>query len=91
MSSIEKPNFTSIAGSIIMLLLCVIGYFLSGVYTELKEMRNVLTNILVTNGQLNRDVEALKYDQKKIWDKLDKVDAQILKFYQIEPQVKNSK
>lgn len=85
MSSIEKPNFTSIAGAIITILLCVIGYFLSGVYTELKEMRTVLTSILVSNGQLARDVDALKYDQVKIWAKLERIDAQVLKFYQ-EPQ-----
>jgi hypothetical protein len=82
MLPVEKPNFNSIAGTIIMLLLCVIGYFLSGVYTELKEMRNVLTNILVTNGQLNKDVETLKNDQSKIWTKMSDYDAQILKYYQ---------
>lgn len=85
MSSIEKPNFTSIAGTIITILLCIIGYFLSGVYTELKEMRSVLTTILVSNGELAKDVEAVKYDQVKIWAKLERIDAQVLKFYQ-EPQ-----
>jgi hypothetical protein len=87
----KQSHFTSIAGGIIMLLLTVIGYFLSGVYTELREMRTVLVNILVSNGELNKEVEALKLDQSKLWTRMAEHDAQILRFYQDQFDNKSKK
>lgn len=65
-----------------MLLLCVIGYFLSGVYTEIKELKNAITTVLIENGKFSKDVEVLKEGQSKLENRINEHDQLMLKFYQ---------
>lgn len=71
-----------------MLLLCVIGYFLSGVYTEIKDLKNVMTTVLIESGKFGKDVESLKDGQSKLENRMNTQDQVMLKFYQDQYEVK---
>jgi regulator of replication initiation timing len=87
----NKPNFLSIAGTVIAILLAVIGYFLNGVYEEIKEVRSMLTTLMVNNGELRKEVEGLKNSHAEVWERVKKHDEQFLKFYQDQYAIKFKK
>lgn len=61
----------AVIGAVILILLSVIGYFLSGIHKDFREMEKTLPDKYVRKDDFHRALDELKGMLQRIFDKLD--------------------